>query len=636
MKNFRKMIAIILVVVFSVTSIACMTTFASENKSDVKIDYELRNKIDTLSDNDEEKIPVSVWFKQDENKNTNLIKAKLLDSLGSDFTDLIEIALNIKGDIKKIDGEVKSREENIEQSKLMQKVIELKRSIASSIVKHNNKVMIQQLDNNQLVSFNSSEDLIYTSSFLPNVEMYLTKKDIEVLSLKSDIDYIYCKPELQENLNDKKLSRDEISLQSIYDDYDHPENFGNFLNPTGLGTTRDAFGLYGGNVKIGICDQFYGSRKSVAQYFTNSPFGGYQSKNIFSDMAVPRHGDTVAEILAGQYKDDDGKIYYKGIVPYAKLYLASAGDVGENDNYRTAFEYLVSQGCSVINMSRSIGSDGYSKYGDTAKWLDFFINKYNINVVASAGNSGNTGVTSGKMSYNAIIVGSCDGNGKLAQDSSYSNSNTKAFKPDITAYGVNVNVPTIPYGASGTSYAAPMVTGLVAQMCQLSADLRANPTLMKAVIINSCRRKDILKSERYLSKIGSASYPVNHKYGVGVMFAPDAYIMVHSNNYFSLGQLDSKTDTVELEQKISAMKDNKLVRIVLNVSNAHPTLSLETLRLRVTDPNGNIYTSQYKYDTKQVVAIKPGTSGIYKIRLSRLNGTSYNLHYALSYNVVME
>ena len=613
---FRKMIATILVAMCSVTSIACMTTFASENKSDVKIDYELRNKINALSDNDEEKIPVSVWFKQDENKNIDLIKAKLLDSLSSDFTDLIEIALNIKSDIKGIDGDVKSREENIEQSKLMQKVIELKRSIESSIVKHNNKVMIQQLNNNKLVSFNSSEDLIYTSSFLPNVEMYLTKKDIEVLSLKSDIDYIYCKPELQENLNDKKLSRDEISLQSIYDDYDHPENFGNFLNPTGLGTTRDAFGLYGGNVKIGICDQFYGSRKSVARYFTNSPFGGYQSKNIFSDM--------------------DGKIYYKGIVPYAKLYLASAGNVGENDNYKTAFEYLASQGCSVINMSRSIGSDGYSKYGDTAKWLDDFIVKYNINVVASAGNSSNTGVTSGKMSYNAIVVGSCDSNGKLAQKSSYSNSNTKAFKPDITAYGVNVNVPTVPYGASGTSYAAPMVTGLVAQMCQLSADLRANPTLMKAVVINSSRRKDILNSDDYLSKIGSSSYPVNHKYGIGVMFAPDAYIMVDHYNYFNVGKMNSDENVVELEQKISAMKNNKLVRIVLNVKNNYPTLPLETIKLQVTSPSGDTYISQYKYDTKQVVSIKPGTSGIYKIKLVRLNGTNYNLDYALSYNVIAE
>ena len=633
---FRKMIATILVVMCSVTSIACMTTFASENKSDAKIDYELRNKINALSDNDEEKIPVSVWFKQDENKNIDLIKAKLLDSLSSDFTDLIEIALNIKSDIKGIDGDVKSREENIEQSKLMQKVIELKRSIESSIVKHNNKVMIQKLNNNKLVSFNSSEDLIYTSSFLPNVEMYLTKKDIEVLSLKSDIDYIYCKPELQENLNDKKLSRDEISLQSIYDDYDHPENFGNFLNPTVLGTTRDAFGLYGGNVKIGICDQFYGSRKSVARYFTNSPFGGYQSKNIFSDMAVPRHGDTVSEILAGQYKDDDGKIYYKGIVPYAKLYLASAGDVGENDNYKTAFEYLASQGCSVINMSRSIGSDGYSKYGDTAKWLDDFIVKYNINVVASAGNSSNTGVTSGKMSYNAIIVGSCDKNGKLAQKSSYSNSNSKAFKPDITAYGVNVSVPTVPYGASGTSYAAPMVTGLVAQMCQLSADLRANPTLMKAVVINSSRRKDILNSDDYLSKIGSSSYPVNHKYGIGVMFAPDAYIMVDHYNYFNVGKMNSDENVVELEQKISAMKNNKLVRIVLNVKNNYPTLPLETIKLQVTSPSGDTYISQYKYDTKQVVSIKPGTSGIYKIKLVRLNGTNYNLDYALSYNVISE
>ncbi len=83
------------------------------------------------------------------------------------------------------------------------------------------------------------------------------------------------------------------------------------------------------------------------EYFTNSPFGGYQSKNIFLiwlflDMVI----DSFRNFQPGQYKDDDGKIYYKGIVPYANLYLASAGDVGENDNYRTAFEYLASQGCS--------------------------------------------------------------------------------------------------------------------------------------------------------------------------------------------------------------------------------------------------------------------------------------------------
>lgn len=107
-------------------------------------------------------------------------------------------------------------------------------------------------------------------------------------------------------------------------------------------------------------------------------------------------------------------------------------------------------------------------------------------------------------------------------------------------------------------------------------------------------------------------------------------------NYFAVGQLNTDKNSVELEQRISAKGNNKLIRIVLNVSNNYPSLPLETLKLQVTDPKGNTYTSQYKYDTKQIVSTKPGTSGIYKINLVRLNGTNYNLDYALSYNVIAE
>ncbi|MGN0475850.1 MAG: S8 family peptidase, partial [Ruminococcus sp.] len=388
---------------------------------------------------------------------------------------------------------------------------------------------------------------------------------------------------------------------------------------------------------IGICDQEYAMKNSMNMYFTNSPFAGYESNDIFSDIAAPRHGDMVADIIAGQYKNSNGEIEYKGIVPSAKLYLANAGENQQIFKYKTSFEYLASQGCSVINMSRYVGEDPKSTYGDTAKWIDSFIQRYNINVIMSAGNitTGGTGVTSGKMSYNSIVVGSCDKDGLIASDSCYSSSNTKAYKPDLTAYGVNVNIPTRPFGVSGTSCAAPMVTGLVAQMCQLSATLRANPTLMKAVIVNSTKRSASMQSNNCMSLPNTVSYPLEHKYGVGIMFAPYAYVMVHDNSYFGYGTLSS-TETSTTFSKQITKATNKLVRIVATVKNDYPELPLETIRLQVTDPNGNTYTSQYQYDNKQVVVIKPGISGVYQINLVRLNGTNYNLSYAISYNVIAE
>ncbi len=50
--------------------------------------------------------------------------------------------------------------------------------------------------------------------------------------------------------------------------------------------------------------------------------------------------------------------------------------------------------------------------------------------------------------------------------------------------------------------------------------------------------------------------------------------------------MNSDENVVELEQ-ISAMKNNKLVRIVLNVKNNYPTLPLETIKLQVTSPSGD-------------------------------------------------
>ena len=66
-----------------------------------------------------------------------------------------------------------------------------------------------------------------------------------------------------------------------------------------------------------------------------------------------------------------------------------------------AFEWVISQGVSVITSSVSLGHDNENEYGDYAKWLDHVTNQHNV-LFVMAGPHANSNMGSGGMSYNAV------------------------------------------------------------------------------------------------------------------------------------------------------------------------------------------------------------------------------------------
>lgn len=195
------------------------------------------------------------------------------------------------------------------------------------------------------------------------------------------------------------------------------------------------------------------------------------------------HSSIVAAIIAGD----------SGMAPGAELYCTL------NEDFYKDVEWLISSGVSVINMSAGASNSG--TYDDCAKWVDHVVYQHNVSFVKSAGNDGETGyVSSPGNAYNVITVGGIDDNGtvKTSDDTFYTGTSIKTgssmpSKPDVVAPGVGFSVAGRE-SRNGTSYSAPHVTGMIAQMMSFCPTLKVRPDAIKAAVAASCDRKTTRES----------------------------------------------------------------------------------------------------------------------------------------------
>jgi len=357
---------------------------------------------------------------------------------------------------------------------------------------------------------------------LPMIAVTTTKRRIIAVSHLAAVRSIYSNRTLQWNLD--SASRNVTAVERVRRNADLTRaNRGLPVSGHGVtvavldtgvdGTHGDLAGRVVQNIKLA-------DTQSLGVGF-NYPVAAPNLSN--TDQAYG-HGTFVSGVIAGNGQQSGGK--YAGVAPGANILGLSAGDASLLF-VLSGFDYLLTNSSTfnvrVVNCSFSANT--VFDVNDPVNIATKMLTDNGVNVVFSAGNTG-----PGTDSLNpysiapwVISTGATDNQGHLADFSSRGDAGSPLFRPTLVAPGVDtislrastpINVtgttglktdsqqlsPTeIPYytTASGTSFSAPQVAGVIALM------LEANPNLTPAQVRDILQRTATPLPPYYTFEVGA-------------------------------------------------------------------------------------------------------------------------------------
>ncbi len=267
-----------------------------------------------------------------------------------------------------------------------------------------------------------------------------------------------------------------------------PAGFDNIVYDDALeqirGSALAAAGLTGKNVRVGIIDAgFYRSdkQKSLVHVFERGGFKGFRNfvepdlNDPFSQLKNnDYHGTRVWQLIGGYRPDEE----LNGLARNADFYLARTDEDpreyrGEEDFWIAAVEWMYSEGVQIINSSlgyadgHDVADEDYTpedadgRSAALTRFADIAVNEKGLVIIMSAGNSGSD-------SFKVVNI-PADAPGVIAVGATNLNFWTKQGYSSIGRHTLPVIKPDLAcYSSSGTSFSAPVITGLAA--CLLEAD----------------------------------------------------------------------------------------------------------------------------------------------------------------------
>jgi serine protease AprX len=239
------------------------------------------------------------------------------------------------------------------------------------------------------------------------------------------------------------------------------------------------------------------------------------NKNISQDKnALSWHGTMTSVVCAGDGFLSNG--LYKGIASDAELVLLKVqDDAGQitDDNVVKALEWVLHHHyyycIQVVNIS--LGADDNRVTALAEKLVE-----KGIIVVAAAGNDETAAVKAPANAPNVITVGGLDDHNMLGVElpslyhSSYGQISDYLLKPELIAHAIWIAAPVVPGSTEqpaearlisphymhvdGTSFAAPIVTSVIAQLLEINPTL--TPPMIRSILFGTARRLQNAPAQR--------------------------------------------------------------------------------------------------------------------------------------------
>ena len=486
-----------------------------------------------------------------------------------------------KGDDKKMDSP--STLSNI-NGDYLQRAIELKRSLfAAEYRAHNQAFADDIVDENKQV---------FISEYSPMIILALSKEQIDFLSKDENV----CGLDLF--INEDCHDCIEVANSISKADY-----------------VRDSEGFDGSGIKIGQLES------GVPQ--DNSDL---LNVNKLSTDSQTAHATLVALIMVGQSN---------GIAPGAILYSRAMSSLS---GFYRKVEDLLSLGVNIINVSAGFASDG--QYGTSSKWVDHIAKQHDVHIVFASGNydkfvNPDYYVSNVGMAYNAFTVG-CFDDKNIVEPSNEGEEHSicdysayeewyninRAEKPNVIASGENIYYPG--FGSnSGTSFAAPQVSGVIAQMCQRDTMLKTRQSVMGALLAAGA-----VAIDQSNDPLIANTQQIREKQGAGMLNARNMLEIIDSGIYLRYKRA-AENFPITRTVSISTLQQTTVRAAIFwlkqnSLSGNHSSgfsineEPLSNLDLKIYDPNGTaIALSTTQYSNYEIVEFSPTVSGTYTIKITR-------------------